>query len=471
MNKQITYNSFPYVALVCAAAFATLLCVSGYDQIVDPFIRHDDYPAFLLRPELYYHKTLTEGRWVNYWWQLRPFSSAAYLNQLIYLLGWAVFCGCTAVHVFGTGFKFYAILLAILLATSPQATEMSLWFNTLIPGVWIIAFYSILALMLPPLWGAVLLLVFVPLSLMAYSTYPLLLLGICMIRHDQPKTNNSLLLILAVFVVSFVLGLTTTFALNYLNHGVFGLEMADWRHPNPAKDFASLFGNLPKAFQFITGTLESTGFGNGLIAIVHILTLIASAIVLFAKSFREALFILVAMCMGFGLLVAHVLLEGTVVPFRATMFYWALFAVFAAKAACALHLSAPLIASFGRIALLCLAMISIILANNFISRQSTWQSETRRIAAQIPYDASKVFIYGSRWSLPGALEAQIFDDKGLRFRLLHLTGVDTRICHEEPDICSEVVSPFAQGASFEPMRIAVRNTEVFIRLPNIEAGP
>ena len=74
-------------------------------------MRHDDFPALLLIPELYYTKTLTEGRWINYLWHLRTFETPAWANYLLYQAGWSVFAGAVAIHVIGPRAVFYTAFL------------------------------------------------------------------------------------------------------------------------------------------------------------------------------------------------------------------------------------------------------------------------------------------------------------------------------------------------------------------------
>lgn len=51
------------------------MVVAYYGQLMSPYLEHDDWD-FLL-PAIWgrdcaspWHKTLTEGRWLNYWWYL-----------------------------------------------------------------------------------------------------------------------------------------------------------------------------------------------------------------------------------------------------------------------------------------------------------------------------------------------------------------------------------------------------------------
>ena len=140
--------SVTMVSIVCIFTFAAILLVSGYHQVVDPFIRHDDFGALLLQPEAYYSKTLSEGRWLNYYWHLRSFQWRSWLNYAVYQAGWAVFCGSLAHHASMTRSKENTIFLAVLLAMSPQALIISGWFNTLVPGIWTISIYAIITLYL-----------------------------------------------------------------------------------------------------------------------------------------------------------------------------------------------------------------------------------------------------------------------------------------------------------------------------------
>lgn len=155
-------------------------------NILDPMIRYDDYPALFAEGDLFWEKTLNEGRWVNYLWHLRGIVTPAWLNFGAYQALWALFAAATATVVMRhSGFTFLKATLALLILVSPSALLISLWFNTLLPGLALVALFSLLACKLSSRNINLLLPIFVVLTFMAYTTYPLLLLVICLYRHDN----------------------------------------------------------------------------------------------------------------------------------------------------------------------------------------------------------------------------------------------------------------------------------------------
>ena len=61
-NKSQSPSLVLSVVLITLTTWVALVLVSGFEQIVDPFLRNDDYPAYLLRGDWYFPKTLEEGR-------------------------------------------------------------------------------------------------------------------------------------------------------------------------------------------------------------------------------------------------------------------------------------------------------------------------------------------------------------------------------------------------------------------------
>ena len=88
------------VLVVCIITYAALMLAS-FANLLDPMIRHDDFPALLAAPDGYYIKTLEEGRWVNYLWHLRDFTPPAWVNFTLYQVLWAVFGAALAVTARG----------------------------------------------------------------------------------------------------------------------------------------------------------------------------------------------------------------------------------------------------------------------------------------------------------------------------------------------------------------------------------
>jgi hypothetical protein len=453
------------------AVFAFLAALAGIQQVMDPFVRHDDYAALLRHAEGYYPKTLSEGRWLNYFWILRPFDTPHWLNYALYQGGWSIFCACVALHASRTKSLFYVGYLALLLAVSPQAISISGWFNTLVPGTWTLAAYAFLTLLVSPKLGVVLLLVFIPISLLTYSTYPLMFLSICLIRADAPRTLAALVTTVAVFVTSFALGLTLINLLNYLEHGVFGLEIAEWRTPNPLSSIEDLLRNARLIPRFFAQSATMIGFGNEPHGIFNLTVFAISLFLLGRQNLRDLVFVLAALFVGFGLLVAHILLEGTTIPFRATLFFWLLIAATISMAAEAQSDRSSMAASVGRIILMTLTFYSSYLAHRAYATYNDWQRSTLELAAGIPGAQSTAYIYGSYIALEGGLEAGIQDARGLRLRLFHLTGANVILCRETPEFCMNTNPPFDPVPRFGDGRLKSDESTVFIRLPALDHTP
>jgi len=173
--------------------YAVLILASG-PQVLDPMVRHDDFPALLADPSGFYIKTLEEGRWLNFWWTLRGWVSPAWINFAVYQFFWAIFAGAAAVNACGRKEElWYVIALSLMIAVATPALLVSLWFNTLIPGLGLVALFALLATFLDPVRTRLLLLVFVPATLMSHTTYALLLLAVCLTTREAPRSWRDLL--------------------------------------------------------------------------------------------------------------------------------------------------------------------------------------------------------------------------------------------------------------------------------------
>jgi hypothetical protein len=459
------------LAIVFLTTWALLVVVAGPDQVIDPFLRHDDFPALLLQPQGYYEKTLSEGRWFNYLWHLRPVQTPAWLNFQLCLAGWAGFSAALSLHTLGGSTLRYPILAAALVALSPQAALISLWFNTLVPGVWVIASYALLTLWLTERTSRHLLLIFVPLALQIYTTYPFLILAVCLLRRDQARSPGHLVRLILVFALAFALGLLIIYSANYVAHGVFGVSLADWRAPNPLRTTADLAANVNTIARFGILVFQATGFGDlrlaGLIS-----GLFAAALAVVArKEPLFAIYVLAGLTVGLGLLCLHMLLEGVLVPFRSTIFVWTFLAVTLARAAYLSRDEAPWQGSLGRIALLSLTGIAALQVQMHYSALGTWQASTRQLAGVIPKGTETVYVYGNYQSQPGAAEARVQHPRGLRLRLSTLTGAHTILCDETPEACTTVTSPFDLSTPVEEASIEAQGSITYIRLPDASEEP
>lgn len=456
------------LAIVFLSTYAVLLIAAGGGQIVDPFIHYDDYPALVLYPEGYYMKTLAEGRWLNYWWHLRGVFTPSWFNFQLYYIGWALFAAASALSIFRSSDIRYPALLAALVVLAPQTTLISGWFNTIIPGIWLLATYAVLSLFLSPRAGRYLLLLFVPLTLQAYTPYPFMLLAICLMREDQDKTLRDIAGVLLVFLASFALGMLVIYTLNYAVHGVFGLALAGWRNPDPASDLAGMIHNLPKAATSLKQLYMMTGFGKPAMSAMIVVTFAASLIAIYRRAPMEVLCILLPSLGGLGVLCLHATLEGVMFPFRSTYFVWITLAIGIMRA---LQLRQTDGTSNGSAPIALTLMFALTIgAMVRVHNQSLaiWQHQTRAIAAQVPAGTEDIFVYGTHLSVngPGGPLTQMPND--MQYRLTYLTGVWAEMCTETPENCESVTPPFEPPVTGDSFLILNTGSTTFIRLPVTE---
>jgi hypothetical protein len=226
----------------------------------------------------------------------------------------------------------FQIVMALFILVSSPATLISLWFNTLISGLAVVALYAVLGCTLSQRTHRALLPVFVVVSFWAYTTYPLILLAVCLVRTKN-RSFRDLFGLMTLFVLSFALAILLTYTLNWQVHGVFGVPLDEWRNAAPATGIAGLIDNLPVLLNTFK-TLMVLGSYNFIpAAYFHVGLLIAATIALIRLAPREALYLHAGLLAGLALSTLQVLKLGAVAPPRAFIFAWIFYAVIVVRAA------------------------------------------------------------------------------------------------------------------------------------------
>lgn len=412
---------------VLLASLAAVILFS-LPNIADPMIRHDDYPAFFAEPEGFYGKTLFEGRWINYWWHLRELVTPAWLNYALYQALWAVFAGATALVITrGQGAALWTIALAVLIIASPPAAEIALWFNTLIPGMAIIAAFALLACRVSDRALLAWLPVFVTLSVMAYTTFPILLLAVALYRQERRSLRN-LVLVMAVFGGSFVAGILLTYTLNWFEHGVFGVELDVWRKATPASDLAGLVANLPKLNESLIYFAQRAGLNFTPTIILNLVLFAGAILVLIRRAPLEALYLITGLATGMALITLQALLMGVHVPPRAFIFAWVFFAIALVRAAMILAETTPRPARLARNLVLLVSASFMLQGAILHTAFHPWQAETRVIATLIKDQPGPVLVIGRPSQIGVARDAGIQDDMAFTYRMRLMAGRMVALC-------------------------------------------
>ena len=406
-------------------------------NLVDPMIRYDDYPALFAEGDLFWEKTLNEGRWVNYIWHLREIVTPAWLNFAIYQTFWALFAASLAtVVVRKKGLTFFKGTLALLILVSPSALLISLWFNTLLPGLGLVAIFGLLACRVSSRTLNLLLPIFVVATFMAYTTYPLLLLAIILFRQ-QTRSFPKLIGLLALFTISFILAILVTYTINWSVHGIFGVPLAEWREATPAHNLSQLRDNLPKLLETFNAFMTKSSFGFYPAQIFHIALMVGASLVLLRHEPLEALYIYAGLITGITLIVLQVLKLGVAIPARTLIFVWVFYAIAVVRAA---EILSTKHAFAGRMA--CNAALLIVgsfLLQSYIqmNQYRDWQFETRQISQQIQGFEGTISVEGQPMLLASAVRGGIQSDVAFQFRMQQLVGRDVVLCAATDTLCND----------------------------------
>ncbi|AHC99639.1 hypothetical protein [Leisingera methylohalidivorans] len=428
------WRSLPQLAVTVAAIFAILL-LSALFQLPDPMIRHDDYPALLADPALFYSKTLTEGRWVNYLWHLRGVVTPAWLNFLVYQLLWSIYLGCLVHNAFDREAEVWQrVMVALIAGLSLPWVLISMWFNTLIPGLAVLALYGWLATRLSERACRWLMLVFVPAALMSYTTYPFLILAMSLTRADAARSAKDLAGLLALFIASFALGMLAIYSLNYAEHGVFGVPMADWRNPSPATDLASVLTNSKLAAGFLENLVLKGGYSITWLALLQAALLGCAVWAVLRRDKWRALYMLSGAGLGLTLLCLQVIRSGIDMPVRSGGFLWAFGAVFIGLFALQLRDGGR--ARLSRNLLFSVTALYVIFAGLTHYFSTEWNRLSRHMAAELAGREGPVYVTGTYLSLEAASKSDLQEERSVEFRLNYLTGRDIVICERRPEDCA-----------------------------------
>jgi len=439
-------SNVPFMLLcTIGLTFAVLMLASGL-QVLDPMIRHDDFGALLADPTDFYVKTLEEGRWLNYWWHLRGWVTPAWINFSVYQFFWAIFAGAAAVNACGKEEPLrYVAALALMIVVSLPALLISVWFNTLLPGLGLVALFALLASFLRPATMRWLLLLFVPLTLMAYTTFPLLLLTVCLTTRDLRRSWWDLLTLMATFVICFALGLFVIYSLNYIEHGVFGISIANWRNPTPPHDLASVIANLSLVLELFKETALTIAFENTTMVTIFVLVLTGSLIFLARVDPWTALYIFAGLFAGIGLLSLQIIMTGVITPARAVNFVWVLYSVLCVRVAILCHSKGRVPANLAWSFLLITITVYLIWIWERYFIYTYWQNETRALAVQAGTGAGPIYVIGSYKALKSESKVGIMGPRGLQLRLKYLTGRTVFVCDKTPDACENVSADALSG--------------------------
>ena len=465
-----TYTDAPERLKITPVLWVSLafLFLVSLPNLLDPMIRHDDFPALLGYGDVFWNKTLHDGRWINYIWHLREIITPSWLNFAVYQLCWAIFAACVAMLASPSQKPtVFTVLLAALVLLAPPATLISSWFNTLQLGLAIIALYAVIVCRCSERTSRLLLPVFTVPALMAYTTYPLLLLALCLMR-TRNRSLLDLFLLLALFAASFVGALLVTYALNWYVHGIFGVPLAEWRQAAPAQSVTEMWANLPWVTETFILFFGKSSFASNGVFFANVTFLTLATLVMLRRAPLEALYLYAGLLTGVALVIVQALKLGIVVPARALIFFWVFYAVIIVRGVQLLNIKPTLAARLGIAALIVTICCYGAQAHKRYTLYHEWQGQTRQTAAELAAYASPVYVFGRAMHSAAGLRAALQSDHGLYFRMTQLIGHELIMCDNEEADCSAVDRDAAEASAVEDWHVARSGSETVLVIREVE---
>ncbi|MDA7427608.1 hypothetical protein PGB28_03995 [Primorskyibacter aestuariivivens] len=409
------YRPWLPVALIALAVLVAL----AVPQFLDPFVRHDDYSALFGTPEGYVVKALGEMRWLGMLWHMRGWIWPAPVNFALFMALSVIWSAAFAVQFSApTRAIWVASAVALLAAANVLTVPQSLWFNTLIPGMAVLAAYALACLRMGVKARLMLLFPTVFLSFLSYTTYPMLAVLTCLAdpeMHTRRRIKHALILLCLGVAAAILLSLS----LNYLARGELIPKVENWRHANTNETPE----RLAEFIEIIARQVMDFRWS----ALMLVISYPIACIILWRNRPEPVLFTLLILIFGGLPLIALSAVGGIRMTAYAFIFVPATLVY-----AIALAFRSSLL---GRVVLVALCITSLVETSLYYRKFTDWQADTRAISALVPSGAQTIYIYGPPLDMRASNTAGLIYPEDIILRLKYLTGREVILCMRDADAC------------------------------------
>lgn len=352
---------------------AAVACSLSWMQWWRPVIEHDDWRQILTSqwfPSLMHTTQLSaDGRWLTYgaWLAGEPHLSERAV-VLLFAAAWLLF---TAVFVRAVTTTWWAVPLAVAVYTTPMTADVGYWPATLFPAMTAVAMGATLLWLTRHRlgWHLLVLLGTICLAMLSYPPFALMVAVLVVAIHHRERWQR-LVTLAAGFVGSYLAAVLLMFALNDLRFGVFGLKIANWRHPTPLNGIGSLAHHLHVGASDWKLVVEAilVPLAIGLVALIGALA--------DRQVRRSVVVLMVAFGMCFVLDLAPTLLHGVSNPFRSMSWAWLCLVLMVSWTGMSVQ---PIIRSVGRVALVAIAIWGALYVADGVVGHERFQSAIGRL--------------------------------------------------------------------------------------------
>jgi hypothetical protein len=304
------------------AAIVLAIIVTGvYRQVLHPFIEHDDWP-YLLRQDQpggssIWARNESEGRWVNWlYWYLLGRNTSIVTASVVFFGSYAAFVW-GMVRLLRLSRPVQVFLATFALMVSAMWIQLIYWPGTLSAAMIVaaVAVWSLPWVQRHRVALGAWMVVFVSLSLLTYPPVSALVLFAVIVGEYRSDVRR--LLVLGVgFIASYGLGVLLVYGFNWLAFGLFGVDIAPWRLPNPLHSLADLTENVSR----YAAQLSALGALLGVAWVVGVICLTWAIIERTTR--RSGLILLGAIVILVGIEAGLTVLTGVVTGTRASLWAW-----------------------------------------------------------------------------------------------------------------------------------------------------
>ena len=204
-----------------------------WDWLVDPGV----FPGYSSP----FEKSLTEGRWIGYWWSLITVHLSPKIVTALFLSFFAASCSFLQ-RIAPT--ERLAPLVAIVLFFSPEMAFCRWWPANLASSVILLSVMTYCLGFCRTFWHYSILVAAAGfLAPMSYPSIGGVVLVATLVCCKGAEFRRMAMLI-AFYGASFALAVLFVSFLNLVFHGHFGIQIANWRNPNPLRSWVDLQENL-----------------------------------------------------------------------------------------------------------------------------------------------------------------------------------------------------------------------------------
>ncbi|MDT8344359.1 MAG: hypothetical protein RQ752_07975 [Thermohalobaculum sp.] len=400
-----------------AGLLALLLAAPG--QFTDPFAFYDDFPILFDWWPLYFEKTLSEGRWVNFAWQYLVGPLDRHAAHVVVASAWAAICAILSAAVFrGDARPWRAMLGAVAMTLAPPFTALLPWANTLVPIILIVLAYAVVAVWAPARVAVAGFFVFAVLGVMSYTTSPFIMALALVLARDWRGWERAAGLV-ALVGAGIGFGILLIHLLNWQVHGVFGVEL----DPSRVGE-----GGVQSAVGATAQRATLDVIAPFLFVLLLMPPLLALAVVR-----ARSLPVLALLGCGVGLLVLIMWSTGARTPLRGMVFVWLIHVALLALVARDAQARAVRGLALGMLAVS--VVLGVLYWRHFLGLVAPSQQMTTAIAEALP-EGAPILVYGGPHKVPGIRNLHVDDpsrdpsvDWSVALRLHALTGRQACVCN------------------------------------------